>query len=479
MAMSSSGSQVHEEKPLSWDSDSFVIGIDQHTSAPISNDKRHFIELQESHAKVVGVDGVPRGIAAGKGKLIWFVENDEGVIHKWVIPNAYYIPGCPKCLLPPQFFAKYGNTNKEKTQCLQLWNRTVLKWGSEGQYTKTIWLGRGTAVPDMMSAPSNHSYTQYSNYVDVQADAESFEVSIPNVIEDYDSDTNENVNASFNDNASIIPINRQGEESRREENLTDFMTMKEANQATPNIIEQDQQDPPNTGQYESGQDIDHQMSNDSTHHMKDHQMEGNHIPPMREIEQDKDVPATTDQAELLRWHYRLGHVSFYKLRVMALLNIIPRRLAFVKFPKCQACCYGKQTRRPWRTKSQPRKIKPCTSPGECVSVDQLESSTTGFIAQLKGKLTSRRYKCATVFVDHYSDLTYIHLHSRLTNDETVEAKKAFEAFARNYGVKIQNYHCDNGRFADNAFISECRKSGQTITYCSVDAHFQNGKAEKE
>ena len=89
MAMSLSSSQDDEEKLLTWDSDSFVIGVDQHKSAPISNDKRHFVELQESNAKVIGMDGVPRVIAAGKGKLIWFIEDDEGIIQKWVIPNAY------------------------------------------------------------------------------------------------------------------------------------------------------------------------------------------------------------------------------------------------------------------------------------------------------------------------------------------------------------------------------------------------------
>ena len=41
-------------------------------------------------------------------------------------------------------------------------------------------------------------------------------------------------------------------------------------------------------------------------------------------------------------------------------------------------------------------------PGECVSVDQMESPTAGFIAQMKGKLTKGRYKYATVYIDHYS-----------------------------------------------------------------------------
>ena len=85
---------------LSWDSDSFTIGIDQHTSSPISNDKNHLIYLQNTTAKVVGVDGVPRGIAAGKGTLQWLVEDDEGVVHRWKIPNAYYNSRLPQVSSP-------------------------------------------------------------------------------------------------------------------------------------------------------------------------------------------------------------------------------------------------------------------------------------------------------------------------------------------------------------------------------------------
>ena len=43
---------------------------------------------------------------------------------------------------------------------------------------------------------------------------------------------------------------------------------------------------------------------------------------------------------------------------------------------------------------------------------------------------------------------------------------------------VQHYHADNGRFADNAFISDVRQKGQTISYCGVNAHFQNGIAER-
>jgi hypothetical protein len=45
-------------------------------------------------------------------------------------------------------------------------------------------------------------------------------------------------------------------------------------------------------------------------------------------------------------------------------------------------------------------------------------------------------------------------------------------------VTIKHYHADNGRFADNAFMQSVAESGQTISFCGVNAHFQNGIAEK-
>ena len=56
-------------------------------------------------------------------------------------------------------------------------------------------------------------------------------------------------------------------------------------------------------------------------------------------------------------------------------------------------------------------------------------------------------------------------------------KKLFEAYAQTYKVKIKHYHADNGRFSDNNFLHAVAKESQTINYCGVNAHFQNGKSE--
>jgi hypothetical protein len=58
------------------------------------------------------------------------------------------------------------------------------------------------------------------------------------------------------------------------------------------------------------------------------------------------LAAASPQAELLRWHNRLGHTSFAKLKLMSDLGILPRRLASVQPPKCAWCIFGATTKKP-------------------------------------------------------------------------------------------------------------------------------------
>jgi len=196
------------------------------------------------------------------------------------------------------------------------------------------------------------------------------------------------------------------------------------------------------------------------------------------IPNEEDTIPETDQAEFLQWHHRLGHISPKKIRKLAQLGILPNKLSKCKVPLCTSCLFGKATRRPWRTKAKPKSVlKTITRPGQCVSVDQLESTTPGMIAQLKGIPTTKRYTAATVFVDHFSGLGYVHLQKTTNADETVQAKQAFEAYADSHGVKVLHYHADNGRFAENKWRNACTAKGQTLSFCGVNAHHQNGVAK--
>ena len=109
----------------------------------------------------------------------------------------------------------------------------------------------------------------------------------------------------------------------------------------------------------------------------------------------------------------------------------------------------------------------------------MESKTTCFIAQLKGRVTKHRYKYATVFTDHFSDYTYVHLQELITSAETLSAKRAPESKCKSYGIPILHYHCNSVSFADNVFKNALRENGQTVTYCGVKTNFQNGQSEKK
>jgi transposase InsO family protein len=148
---------------------------------------------------------------------------------------------------------------------------------------------------------------------------------------------------------------------------------------------------------------------------------------------------------------------------------------------CNDCCGAKATRKPWRGKGKgnvKKHLKKPTHPGEIVSVDQLESSIPGFIGQMTGRLTNQRIVASTIFVDHASDLSYVYHQTSMTSEETLKSKLAFEKFAASHGVNIKHYHADNGRFKDKLFSKSIEEKGQTISFCGVGAHHQNGIAEK-
>ncbi len=130
--------------------------------------------------------------------------------------------------------------------------------------------------------------------------------------------------------------------------------------------------------------------------------------PSPPTEEAKDIhfEAADNQAKLMRWYFCLGHMSFPKLKHLALNGKIPKKLAKVLLPKCAGCLFGTMIRLPWQGKETKanHEVLVATKPGECILVDQMTSTKVGFYAQLNGKLTKKCYKCATVFVNHFSCL---------------------------------------------------------------------------
>ncbi len=89
-----------------FDSDSFPVGVDNHASRCMGNNKRRFenLVLARTAQRVGGISKVLS--IEGKGTLVINVNDNTGKPHCVKIPNSLYLPGLRMCLLSPQHWAQ-------------------------------------------------------------------------------------------------------------------------------------------------------------------------------------------------------------------------------------------------------------------------------------------------------------------------------------------------------------------------------------
>ena len=411
-------------KPTNYDTDSYPIRIDNHSSYCVSNTRSDFVgPLQPIKASVKGIGGAVS--VRSKGTVKWSWEDDMGVITHHLIPNTIFIPSSPDRILSPQHWSQERTKLGDATaHAFTDHTFTKLIWKG-GSHTKSVPLDPLTNVATMLSKQGYQAIESFSNVVS----------------DDEVDDKAEQRNPSTSPNSS-----------------------------------DDEQDGPVAN------------NNNGPHHtplpMGPRPITFNVVPTddssIEPIEDDLMDSDKSPQQEFMMWHQRLNHLSYRRMQLMVQEGVLPSRLGNVRPPKCAACMIGRATRRPWRTKAPKQSIKVAsiTAPGDCVSIDQLQSTTPGLIAQMRGFLTKERYHYATVFVDHYSSLSFVYLQKTSNMEETLKAKETFERYAAIRGVMVKHYHADNGRFADRGFINHVRDKGQTISFCGTNAHHQNGVAEK-
>jgi hypothetical protein len=113
-------------------------------------------------------------------------------------------------------------------------------------------------------------------------------------------------------------------------------------------------------------------------------------------------------------------------------------------------------------------------PGDGVSVDQIISAQPGIIPQMADFLTSKQIWGCTTFVDHVSNYIYVHLMKDFTLTETLLAKLAFKILCARADHSVKYYQAGKGQLSDKEFLVTCNNLNQTIEFCGVGAHNQNG-----
>ena len=195
-------------------------------------------------------------------------------------------------------------------------------------------------------------------------------------------------------------------------------------------------------------------------------------------EQEQVDEMSKNSGELLWVHYKLGHLSFTKISFMATVGLLDKRLSNCNVPKFAGCMYGKASRCAWRVKGAVNQILKSKAPGEVVFIDQLTVSMPGLIRQIRGFSSHAKYHYATVILDHFSDCPYIMMQKVLMGEETIRAKANYEGHVCRHGVIVKHNHTNNGIFTGGAFQEDVRAQRQTMSYCGVGVHHQNGHVEK-
>lgn len=439
MSVLAMNSQVNAVQRYStFDTDSKIIGIDNRCTGCISAFLDDFVgPIVRTNKTIKGIGGDTE-YEVFRGTLRWSWCDDDGTEHTFDIPDSYYVKGCGVRLLSPQHWSKVAARNQGK-KSLPAGTTTThqgvkMFWGKQREFELNLPLTASTKVANI---PMNTGYKQYSEFCKKGHWTTTKEDRYPI----YAKDTQ--------------------------------LCCLECN------IDDEVKPPAPLPKWDSPQQTSHTCDFD----LNAGERVGISNSTKGRLHAAEDTQLSIDEKrslELLRYHQQMGHASFRKLQLLAMTGGLPKYLSNCRIPVCSSCMYAKMSRRPWRTKHSSKQLevlKP-TTPGEVVAVDHLISPTAGLIAQMTGILTKKRYTCATIFVDMYTRYGYVYLQQSTSAEETVKAKHAFELHAKSMGVNIQGYHADNGTFRANAWINDCNRRNQRMTFAGVNAHHQNGMAER-
>ena len=210
----------------------------------------------------------------------------------------------------------------------------------------------------------------------------------------------------------------------------------------------------------------------------------------------KNLNLSEAEKELLKWHYRLGHLSFRRIQSLLRTGIfahtdstraLHRSACRIRHPpKCAACLYGKQSARPIPRGSSTivrdvggSLLSGDLSPGQRASVDHFICSVKGRRLESAGKTKDEKmYSGGIVFVDHASDFVFVDFCISPNSHESLRSKENYEGMCREFGVVPQGYLTDNGRaFTSHEFTASLSSLHHSSSLSGVGAHHSNGKAE--
>ena len=444
------------------------FGTDNYATHHACNDISLFIgEIKKiTNIGIRGVGGI--ATAAGIGTVEFILTSEDGIREKIQLENVIYLPDCPKKLLSITRWSKDRGDNagifSRGEYSIFLWDndksRKIIHHPSECPIPlMMVNEGEDDVVSAYISARNEIPASEKMNLkVAQQPTGQGLILPVGTTVRYHDNNTMRI--------CSVIGIDQEMENNQKGTKIRVLNSEKEF--TVPNHLIAPINDP------EPSDILQHPEATN-----KEGMTDVLSQAQLNKLWKTPDSDFSNDERLFYYWHKRLRHAPKKHIRRLAKRGCLPKQLQFVtRMPICAACAFADASKRNWRGKSEPGKIRKDTDKrGSNTPCDHLISHEPGLIPQVTGRLTYQKYAGAIVFTDHFSDFTYTHLIRGTTTEEKLLAKRAYERVAKAHGVQVMHYHADNLRFNDKEFQDDCDNVNQTYSYCGVGAHHMNGIAE--
>ena len=508
---------THIQGRVSFDSDLIQFVLDNCANVHIINDRELFESIVATSMSGVATIGGDPLTPQGQGSCHIYIKDDSGKVVPLTLHNALYFPDSPVNIISisrladsydddegtfvkttrfqSEFswdFGKHFKTISHGESRIPEINVSTASDGWTTFYTFSNMLQRSlyissvfnatTCVPcDNSDSPTNAPAVYVSDDESVASTTSPVEVSSPSHDEGIDPPIDEPTIGPY---ASWQPGDKLTyfRDGHSDNVVVEKLIIADDNLSIKYSIRlSDGRTIESTKEFLRDQDDDDIFSFPQT--LEEYRSKASELEPADLHKIMHPVTLTPLEQEFMDSHHCLQHISYIDMFRMAEYGHLPKRFLKIKKnpPMCPSCIFASMKRKAWKRKSERsttvRKLEH-NRPGKGTSADQLISAQPGLVPRISGKHTRQRITAATCFLDHYSDFSYTHLCTSTTQEATLEAKAAYEKLAASHGVQIKSYHADNGRFAEKGFRDAVHDANQTISFCAVNAHHQNGLIEK-
>ncbi len=280
------------KKQLEFDTDSYDILFDNCCSHSLTNCKEDFIEPPiKSRVKVRGYNGHTESTMVGTVK--WKIQDDNGKIHNFILPNTYYSSAVETRLLSPQHWAQVRN-GKRDTYCVTYYDAIIMRLNKDKyQITAPLSDEEHRNVGVVRSVPGIKSYLTPCRALDQEHEVIAFPATIG-------ASNDEELEATLNNEPQTPPVDTTMEQD-----------MEQMREGLKEVTFQD----------------DEQVDEES-------------------------LVYADDKQEYMHWHYRLNHPTHKVMCKMANQHMLPRQITRIlkamenkhtKPPMCNDCCGAKAT----------------------------------------------------------------------------------------------------------------------------------------